>query len=528
MIRALYSFLHVQITFKIAAGPKDLPKQDQMAAWLLADNWDDWGKFETLYHLFVFDGSGKMTRVGDVKIGKRGLLPGVRDLKNIQEGVRYTLLPGAFVELDPSFFSVGQDASYYQELMGLDSDLRKTILAALRDVVANAKLWDSIRDEEVTHSSLLRSVTPKTVEGQFRRILEGAAVVIPFTLVYTPATKLPSPQEGGLTFAVEPDSQPPTNLHVLIGRNGVGKSYTLHHMAKSLLIGGTDSEVNGSFNASQLMEPEPIANLVSVSFSAFDSFEQLSGKKTTSRDLRYHYVGLKDPQGGTKSSSTLGAEFVESLHGCTREPKLSLWRRVLAPLESDPLFKDAQISKLLSAKQNPSLRVAAMHLFESLSSGHKIVLLTLTRLVEVVEERTLVLLDEPESHLHPPLLSTFVRAISWLLTHRNAVAIVATHSPVVLQEVPRNCVWVLNRSGSLSDARRPEIETFGENVGTLTREVFKLEAARAGFQILLQDTVKKSTTLDEAIAQFGGQLGEEARASLRAIFATRPPPDENN
>ena len=116
----------------------------------------------------------------------------------------------------------------------------------------------------------------------------------------------------------------------------------------------------------------------------------------------------------------------------------------------------------------------ASGLFGKLSSGHKIVLLTVTRLVETVEERTLILLDEPEAHLHPPLLSAFVRALSNLLIDRNGVAIIATHSPVVLQEVPRNCVWKVRRTGRHVNAERPEIETFGENVGVLTRYPFIL------------------------------------------------------
>jgi predicted ATP-dependent endonuclease of OLD family len=69
-----------------------------------------------------------------------------------------------------------------------------------------------------------------------------------------------------------------------------------------------------------------------------------------------------------------------------------------------------------------------LSLFNKLSSGHKVVLLTTTRLVETVEERTLVLLDEPEAHLHPPLLAAFVRALSDLLINRNGVAIIATPS----------------------------------------------------------------------------------------------------
>lgn len=59
--------------------------------------------------------------------------------------------------------------------------------------------------------------------------------------------------------------------------------------------------------------------------------------------------------------------------------------------------------------------------------------------------KTLVLIDEPESHLHPPLLSAFIRALSDLLLDRNGLSIIATHSPVVLQEVPKRCVWKINR-----------------------------------------------------------------------------------
>jgi len=47
-------------------------------------------------------------------------------------------------------------------------------------------------------------------------------------------------------------------------------------------------------------------------------------------------------------------------------------------------------------------REAVTPILSRMSSGHAVVLLTITRLVATVEEKTLVLLDEPESHLHPP------------------------------------------------------------------------------------------------------------------------------
>ncbi|MNE76520.1 hypothetical protein D3C80_1727600 [compost metagenome] len=153
-----------------------------------------------------------------------------------------------------------------------------------------------------------------------------------------------------------------------------------------------------------------------------------------------------------------------------------------------------------------------------MSSGHAIVLLTITKLVARVDEKTLVLFDEPESHLHPPLLSALIRSLRRLLTNRNAVAIIATHSPVVLQEIPQSCVWKITRLGLASDQQRPEIETFGENVGLLTREVFGLEVAKSGFNALLSAEAEIAETYDQALAAFGGQLGFEGRAILRSIM----------
>lgn len=156
-----------------------------------------------------------------------------------------------------------------------------------------------------------------------------------------------------------------------------------------------------------------------------------------------------------------------------------------------------------------------------MSSGHAIVLLTITRLVDKVQEKTLVLMDEPETHLHPPLLSAFVRALSDLLYDKNGVAIIATHSPVVLQEIPRSCVWKIYRVGKDVSCERPTIETFAENVGTLTSEVFSLEVARSGFHALLEASVQEGCSLESIVRKYEGQLGFEGRAILVALITER-------
>lgn len=163
----------------------------------------------------------------------------------------------------------------------------------------------------------------------------------------------------------------------------------------------------------------------------------------------------------------------------------------------------------------------AMFLLSKMSSGHTIVLLTITRLVEKVEEKTLVLIDEPESHLHPPLLSAFTRALSNLLLSRNGVAIIATHSPVILQEIPRLCAWKVTRFGKQTSPDRPKIETFGENVGTLTREVFGLEVEKSGFLSVLKNSVDEGGSFDEIFNEYNKQIGYEGQVLLQTLIAAR-------
>lgn len=70
-------------------------------------------------------------------------------------------------------------------------------------------------------------------------------------------------------------------------------------------------------------------------------------------------------------------------------------------------------------------------------------------------------------------------------------------------------------------ADRPQIETFGENVGSLTREVFGLEVTQSGFHALLQRAVADGGSYEAIVASYSDQLGQEGRGMLRAMVANR-------
>lgn len=507
-----------KMRFKVLGVADRVPAAGTSKAYLIEDNWDDWFKYSTLYSLVVFDEAGTRHRIGGVKVGE----------VEMNDSQRRPDLPSSFTQLEESFFSLGQDSDYYEKLNSLTVAERDEILLALRDIAADPQIFSKVRNEEVTKISLLRTVPRVAVQHQFHRLSQGGARLTEYNFTYT----APKPVGAGaepltLHFAVEPESQPPTNIHVLIGRNGVGKTRLLSKMTDAIAQNGK-KRYTGEFTSDDEFEDSVFANLVSVTFSAFDDFIPLRERRDEGEGVRYAYVGLKRPEGSPyagkpKSPPMLANEFVKSVRTCLVGAKLKRWKDALETLEADPIFKEAELATLADVEDPAAdeFKERATSLFGLLSSGHKVVLLTITRLVETVEERTLVLLDEPEAHLHPPLLAAFVRALSDLLINRNGVAIIATHSPVILQEVPTTCVWKLRRSGYDVHAERPEVQTFGENVGILTREVFGLEVTEAGFHRLLTEEVDKGEDYEAIVATFGGRLGSEAKALVRALVSSR-------
>lgn len=412
--------------------------------------------------------------------------------------------------------------------MGLGDTVREQVLTSLRDVAWDKARWEWAKDEYVMGESLLRSVTRSTVTGQFRRMAHGDARVTPHEFAYSPPKRL---GDGAppftLEFSVNPESPIPTNVHVLIGRNGVGKTRFLSLMTKALVAKDSSARQSGKFELNEHgTQGGSFANIVAVSFSAFDDAELLPDRNPAPDSLGFSYIGLRgwtsdSPTASIKPKSLniLAREFVNSLKECRIRARRGRWVKVITTLQSDPVFRAAQLTSIIDKNfSNKEERTQVLKIFKALSSGHKIVLFTLTRLVEKVEERTLVLIDEPEAHLHPPLLSAMTRAISELMVKRNGVAIVATHSPVVLQEVPKSCVWILDRILTASKAERPTIETFAESIGIISREVFQLELAQAGYHRILGDLRLKSVSYELAIGRLEGQLGMEGKAVLRGMY----------
>ena len=116
-------------------------------------------------------------------------------------------------------------------------------------------------------------------------------------------------------------------------------------------------------------------------------------------------------------------------------------------------------------------------------------------------------------HLHPPLLARLMHVVRQLLETFRAFAIVATHSPVVLQETMARHIFVVRREGGAFNYSMPTIETFGENVGTITHESFGLDSDVTDFHSVLDVLIQEHKQLESIEALFEPHgLSRQARA----------------
>lgn len=535
------------IKFSVFPASRTEPSDFSGAA-LQQDDWNDFS-FKTQYHLYIdipeFSG-----RIGTVKILKRGQTSS----DTLQLGL------GDLGPLDQDWVSLGQDLDYYERLAGLPEQVRSEVLLHLRDALAYPEHAASFFEEEGWETSLLRYVDWESFQRDAAVVLERdydrvaqLGLSLEFQVKgWRDPLLLDFQSPKAPIFTPNQDSLLPERLAVIIGRNGSGKSTLLSRLARILHASKRDRAAE---HLSELGKISPagvgFTRIVNISYSAFDAF-QLPGidyreRKQIVEDLdkgigRYHYCGLRDiaaevrrsegvgdidgrpiqPLGPDrqetvlfKSGEELTAEFDRTVKRIREMGREKLFSEVCSILASDPSFLD------LGADPGATVLEHPVEWFQIWSTGHKIVMHATAAIVAYTEPKSIVLIDEPESHLHPPLLAALMNAIRLTLRRNDAFAIVATHSPVVAQETLRRHTAVVRRTGDETTIHRPKIETYGESIGEITNEVFGLTSNATDFYSVLSSLVQQGLSLEKIEALFDRGLSLQARAFVLSEMVQR-------
>jgi predicted ATPase len=461
--------------------------------------WNDYS-FVTEFHA-VAVGNKVNKALGEVKIGFLG---------QDEDEPTYSIIDEGFEVLPPVFFSLGQNPEYYENIRKVFGDVEsEEYLLAMRDVAYDENIFENAYREKVFTESISRFVSISTIKGQFKEVISTGVSLDSYGFVYT--------HENGecIDFKVSPSSRPPTNVHALIGINGVGKSYILVTIAKHIDKKSKNlKKLNGDH-----ISAYDFGQLVYFSLGVFGDPTQkvdFNDSKLRIDRTKKKYIGIYNQKTGKLKDvlTEMAGEFADSVYNCLHGSEIRRGKllRALELLGVDVDFQTIELEELAELNPKEEIKFKANSIFSSLSSGHASVLYYITSIVEVIEDKTIFLFDEPENHLHPPLLAAFIRTLSNLLSESNGIAIIATHSPVVVQEIPRSCVWKVGSQGIFS---RPNIETFGESIGDITSEVFSLDMRKSGFYSLLEGDAKR-LVFKEVVELYKGQIGSEGRAIVAA------------
>ena len=470
---------------------------------------DTWNDFTTKsrFDLTHVGDDGKRTRVGKVKILRRT----TRGTSSSVE--RVTEVPGRFDHLEQNeFISLGQQQSYYETLRELlGRDIAMQFLRAICDISAVPALAIPFETSARFRNSMLRENEARLA----RRF--GAAWVRGEEVHQEPSFRYSTLIGAGETttdvrFDFDEDDPLPGRIVGIIGRNAVGKTGFMAGLAIDLANLGYSTVLRERDEESRFPGGRPLfTRVIAVSYSAFDKFKRPAPDPGST----YVYCGIRGERGAISSRSLYQA-YAQNKARIRRLELVDDWIGYIRDILGDERPSNDMLLAEISEDDSGEERVESI--FDGLSSGQAILCHFVTALLAWIQQQSLVLFDEPETHLHPNAVASLFVVLSRILKANDSYAVIATHSPIVLQEIPAKRVLLFIRRGATTSSAPLGMESFGESITELTRHVFKTIEVDSPYKETLSRLSKGAKSPEEVLERFPEGLGVAAQAYVLAQF----------
>lgn len=446
---------------------------------------------------------------------------------------------------DHRFFTMLPDMEAYRRLVQiLDAGDATEALTALNDLVAlnefesTADILDLAIQSEVFSLSFIRSSDSYFAYKNAGPILRGLSSEQTGILSPTLAIRFQLPgrqNEHDLRFSFDHSAELPKRIAVVIGKNGVGKSQTLGRIARAAIDGTaalTDGTDGGRPLINRLLAFAPTNEAESVFPTDkrkrpriwYQRYSMNRSRRSRRNDYLSDLIVQVARSTQMVASKSRWEIFTEALSAITKADELHLPTHstsgAYVPLANLPKGAEQRVLERFASidvKKEPA-RVVGGEGYP-LSSGELSFLKFAAQVSLHIENGSLLLLDEPETHLHPNFINSFVSLLDGLLEATGSAAIIATHSVYFVREVFREQVTVLSvDSENLVHAQRPKLRTFGAEVGAISYFVFgEDEPSRLAGEVERR-LIAKGAPWPQIYEEYKDELSLEMLNGLRAAI----------
>ncbi|SHF67916.1 AAA domain-containing protein, putative AbiEii toxin, Type IV TA system [Salegentibacter echinorum] len=467
---------------------KSAPKGESNFFYLSGSSWDDYTSRTSFYLYF----SGNNSRV-DIPIGSLKLM-------HFEEDTTKDILPKKFETLPfNEYCSLGQDLEYYLTLKRNFPEDYYQILKALNDAAFFDSIADNFRHHHRFKHSLLRNSEAEKAFYEAKKDLEGERIERNFVFTYQTSVRN-STEPHIVEFNFDTKSKLPNRIVGIIGENGTGKTQLLANLAMDLSGNGDLTSKKVAFSNERPL----FSKVIAISYSIFDKF----ARPEADHSFSYKYCGLKDIEGKLLSTESIHQNYNDSIG------RIKVYRREKHWYET--------VSTIIGEHQTEELYESLLHegdfeALDRLSSGQIFLVYVLTQLIGNIKPNSLVLFDEPEMHLHPNAISNLIRSLDNLLTKFDSYAIIATHSPIIIQEIPSKFIKVFSREGDTPYIYDLNVESFGESIEILSQEVFKTKDVEDNYKKFFK-RISKQMSYKQVLKLFHNSLSLNAKSYLISLY----------
>lgn len=436
------------------------------------DGWNDYGYY-TRFVMYYYRAQGDYAFIGDVRILKG------------ENSDTFDAIEKTFTTLGQDSCSLGFDKDYYVNMHNCLGEQKWPILKAMRDVACYPLLRSQFENNEIYYTSLLRDEGRDMLEYGIYYAM-GRSLQDSFSFQYRFKPEY-SEQRYPITFDFTPGRKNDyLKIYGIIGENGVGKTTFLRKLPKAL------SRRNQEDFEGQL----PLySKIIAVSFSPFDIFADLK----PSPWFNYVYCGLMDEVGKVKDVTEVRKTLIEQFVRINEQSLGNDWKEAMEEvMDNEELNLLSEVDGDMKVLLKDDFTVDTLMSF---SSGQRNMLLSMSSIISNIGPHSLLLIDEPEQHMHPNGITAIMRSLFFLVRKFNSYAIITTHSPLVIRELVGDRVYVMRRSGKILNVSKIPIESFGEDVSVLIDRIFDNYGEQKKFVSFINQWAKESNATIETIAE---------------------------